>query len=229
MRGDHIVYVVDDDPAIREALDDLLRSLGFRVATFESARDYLALQKADVPTCLILDVQLKDGNGLDLQQRLASEDAPPIVFISGHGDVPCSVRAMKAGAFDFLPKPFSPVKLVAAVDAALLRHRQVREVSAVRARLLQRYASLPGRERDTLQLVVSGFLNKQAAARLDISVVTLQIYRGNVMRKMGARSLADLVRMAAALKIPEVDRRTHVTPLVAKPAPSRPSAIRQNV
>lgn len=227
MRGDHVVYVVDDEPAMRQALDDLLGSVGFCVATFESARAYLAFQKADVPACLILDVQLKDENGLELQQRLASEDAPPIVFISGHGDVPCSVRAMKAGAVDFLPKPLSAVKLVAAVEAALQRHRQLRQASAVRARLRKRYALLTGRERDTLQLVVSGFLNKQAAARLGISMVTLQIYRGNVMRKMGARSLADLVRMAALLEIPEVDRRTHVTPMRA--APARQSAIRPSL
>jgi FixJ family two-component response regulator len=195
-----IVYIVDDDPRMRDALENLLSSFGFQVTAFGTATDYLNSDKPDVPACLVLDVELPDMNGLELQRRLADARLQ-IVFITGHGDIPSSVRAMKAGAIDFLPKPFRDDHLVSAVENALARDRRERETRADLAGLRQRYSSLTPRERDALPLVVSGLLNKQAAAKLGISEVTMQIHRGKVMRKMGAASLSDLVRMAAKLGI----------------------------
>jgi FixJ family two-component response regulator len=199
--ADRMVYLVDDDPLVREAVEDLLSSLGLTVATFGSAAEYLKSAKPDVPACLILDLDLPDINGLELQRQLADVQHPPIVFITGHGSVPASVRAMKEGAQDFLPKPFSPDDLLAAVNNALERDRHQRQASAQLAELRARHASLTPREREVLPLVVSGLLNKQAAAQLGISEVTLQIHRGQVMRKMRAASLADLVRMSAKMGI----------------------------
>jgi FixJ family two-component response regulator len=198
-----IVYVVDDDPRMREALENLLSSFGFRVAAFGTAARYIDSEKPNVPSCLILDIELPDMNGLDLQQRLAEAAHAQIVFITGHGDIPSSVRAMKAGAVDFLPKPFRDEHLLSAVESALARDRRTRETNAEIEVLRRRYRLLTPRERDVLPLVVSGLLNKQAAAKLGISVVTLQIHRGNVMRKMAASSLSELVRMAAKLGIGE--------------------------
>lgn len=199
---DEIVFVVDDDERIREALDELLASHGIRCVAFGSAGDYVAADKPDVPACLVLDVELPDINGLELQGQMARAEHPPIVFITGHGDIPSSVRAIKHGAVDFLPKPFSDAELMTAVRAAIAQDRQVRSIRADLGALRQRYDALTPREREVLPLVVGGLLNKQAAAELGISEVTLQIHRRSVMRKMAAASLADLVRMAERLEIP---------------------------
>ena len=196
------VYLVDDDPGVREAIEDLLSSHGFDVATFSSASAYkAAIGKATGPACLVLDVELPDMNGLELQSELAGGQHPPIVFITGVGDIPSSVRAIKAGAVDFLPKPFTPEQLLTAIEAAVQQHRQMQSQLTELATLKGRYASLTPREREVLPLVVRGRLNKQAAAELGISEVTLQIHRGNIMRKMAADSLADLVRMSIKLGI----------------------------
>jgi FixJ family two-component response regulator len=199
---DHTIFVVDDDPRICEAISELLSSMDHHVVVFRSASEYLRSPKPDLPTCLILDVQLPDTNGLDLQRQLSGEDHPPIVFITGYGDIPSSVRAMKAGAIDFLPKPFAREHLLRAVTEALDRDAKARLQRAEVAQLKQRCALLTRRESEVLPWLVAGFLNKQAAAELGISEVTFQIHRGQVMRKMAARSLAELVRMAGKLKIP---------------------------
>jgi FixJ family two-component response regulator len=199
---DHIVFIVDDDVHVREALSDLLASHGMRAIAFGSAGDYISADKPDVPACLILDVELPDINGLDLQRQIAEGDHPPIVFITGYGDIPSSVRAIKHGAVDFLTKPFSDAALMTAIGAAITLDRKKRSERAELSVLRQRYLGLTPRERDVLPLVVSGLLNKQAAAELGISEVTLQIHRRNVMQKMAAASLADLVRIAERLEIP---------------------------
>ncbi|MGE7473521.1 response regulator transcription factor [Bosea sp. NPDC003192] len=199
---DTIVFIVDDDEALREALGELLEANGVRSALFKSAGDYIGADKPDLPACLILDVELPDINGLELQRQIAREDHPPIVFITGHGDIPSSVRAIKHGAVDFLIKPFSDTALMAAIGSAIAQDRETRAKRAEVALLRQRYQELSPREREVLPLVVSGLLNKQAAAELGISEVTLQIHRRNVMQKMAASSLADLVRIAERLAIP---------------------------
>jgi FixJ family two-component response regulator len=201
--GSHnsIVYVVDDDIRVCEALRELFTSLGVASVTFGSVAEYVAFQMPDLPACLILDVKLPDISGLDFQRQLGDAFHPPIVFITGHGDIPSSVRAIKAGAVDFLAKPFSQPDLMAAVDAAIARDRLARLERAERARLRQRYSSLTPRESQVLPLIVSGLLNKQAAAELGISEVTLQIHRSRIMHKMAADSFADLVRMAGQLNI----------------------------
>ncbi len=199
---DTIVFIVDDDEALREALGELLEANGVRSALFQSAGDYIGADKPDLPACLILDVELPDINGLELQRQIAREDHPPIVFITGHGDIPSSVRAIKHGAVDFLTKPFSDTALMAAIGSAIAQDRETRAKRAEVALLWQRYQELSPREREVLPLVVSGLLNKQAAAELGISEVTLQIHRRNVMQKMAASSLADLVRIAERLAIP---------------------------
>lgn len=199
---DTIVFIVDDDEALREALGELLEANGVRAALFRSAGDYIGADKPDLPACLILDVELPDINGLELQRQIARDDHPPIVFITGHGDIPSSVRAIKHGAVDFLTKPFSDTALMAAIGSAIAQDRETRAKRAEVALLRQRYQDLSPREREVLPLVVSGLLNKQAAAELGISEVTLQIHRRNVMQKMAASSLADLVRIAERLQIP---------------------------
>jgi FixJ family two-component response regulator len=199
---EEIVFVVDDDARVREAVGELLASLGWHAETFAAAADYVAYAKPDLPACLILDVELPDINGLDLQRQIAEGDHPPIVFITGHGDIPSSVRAIKRGAVDFLTKPFSDADLMAAVQAAIAQDRERRSERTELGVLRRRYDDLTPRERDVLPLVVSGLLNKQAAAELGISEVTLQIHRRNVMQKMAAASLADLVRIAEKLQIP---------------------------
>jgi FixJ family two-component response regulator len=196
-----IVYVVDDDHRMREALRDLLLSCGLQASEFGSAAQYIRSEKPDLPACLILDMQLPDINGLDLQRRLAGTQHPPIVFISGHGDIPSSVSAMKAGAVDFLPKPFSRQQLLAAVEAAIALDRRRRAAATELQALRRRYDRLTPREREVLPLIIRGLMNKQAAAALAISQATLQIHRGQVMRKMGARSVSDLVRMSLKLGI----------------------------
>ena len=204
---DQIVFVVDDDRRICEALSALLSTFDLRVVTFGSAAEYIAYPKPDVPACLILDVELPDINGLDLQSQTAQGNHPPIVFITGHGDIPRSVRAIKAGAVDFLTKPFTEADLMRAIDAAIGQDRDARRKRADVAELRQRLSSLTPREREVLPLIVSGLLNKQAAAELGISEVTIQIHRGKIMKKMGAGSLAELVRMAGMLEIPMTHSR----------------------
>lgn len=199
---DCIILIVDDDRRICEAVSELLSSFDLRSVAFGSAAEYMAYQKPDVPACLVLDVELPDINGLDLQSRIAQGNHPPIVFITGHGNIPSSVRAIKTGAVDFLTKPFKDADLIRAIHAALSKDREVRQKRAELAELRQRFSTLTPREREALPLVISGLLNKQAAAELGISEVTMQIHRGKIMQKMQAESLADLVRMAAALDIP---------------------------
>ena len=199
---DFIVFIVDDDARMREALCELLESLGWRAIAFASAGDYRSYPRPDLPACLILDVELPDINGLDFQKQIAEADHPPIVFLTGHGDISSSVRAIKRGAVDFLTKPFTEHDLLAAIQSAVDRDRVARQERAELDTLRQRLASLTPREREVLPLVVSGLLNKQAATELGISEVTLQIHRSKIMQKMGAASLADLVRFAERLHIP---------------------------
>jgi FixJ family two-component response regulator len=196
-----IVYVLDDDYRVREALTSLLSSVGFRVEVFASAAEYLKFKKPDSPSCLILDLELPGMSGLDLQREIAGGDAPAIVFVTGHGDVPSSVRAMKAGAIEFLLKPFDDQELLLAVDAAIAQDREARPKRAEMAELRRRYALLTPREREVLPFVVAGLLNKQTAAELGNSEITIQVHRGQIMRKMAASSLADLVKMAGKLGI----------------------------
>jgi len=204
MAPDHIVLIVDDDHRIRESLTALLSSFDMHAIAFGSAAEYLAYPKPEVAACLILDVELPDLNGLELQSRIAEGHHPHIVFITGHGDIPSSVRAIKAGAVDFLTKPVKEADLMRAINAALSQNRDAGRKRAEVDELRRRLSILTPRERDVLPLVASGLLNKQAAAELGISEVTLQIHRGNLMRKMGAGSLADLVRMAGMADIPVV-------------------------
>jgi FixJ family two-component response regulator len=199
---DDIVFIVDDDRRIREALSLLLSSFDMRAITFGSAAEYMAYPKPDVPACLVLDVELPDINGLDLQRQTAQGHHPQIVFITGHGDIPTSVRAIKAGAVDFLTKPFKETDLMQAIHTAIAQDRGIRRKRAELADLGQRLASLTPREREVLPLIVSGLLNKQAAAELGISEVTIQIHRSSIMKKMRAASLPELVRMAGTLEIP---------------------------
>ena len=196
-----IVFVVDDDYRVREALSSLIASVGLQVVAFGSAAEFLQSEKPDCPACLVLDLELPDTNGLELQQRLAGEDGPPIVFITGHGNIPSSVRAMKAGAVEFLPKPFSEEELLRAIDAAIVLDREARQKRSDMAELQSHYSLLTPREREVLPFVVAGYANKQTAADLGTSEITIGVHRGQIMRKMGARSLAELVRMADKLGI----------------------------
>jgi FixJ family two-component response regulator len=205
---DHTVFVGDDDQGIREALPDLLSTFDLNVVAFGSAAEYIAYPKPDLPACLVLDVELPDANGLDLQ-RQTGQPQPHIVFITGRGDIPTSVRAMKAGAVDFLTKPLKESDLVRAIHAALTQDRIARRDRAELAELQRRLSRLTPREREVLPLVVSGLLNKQSAAELGISEVTLQIHRGKIMKKLEADSLAELVRMAVRLEIPLRHARQH--------------------
>jgi FixJ family two-component response regulator len=196
-----IVFVVDDDHRVREALSSLLASVGLQVFAFGSAAEFLESEKPDSPACLVLDLELPDTSGLELQRELAAGDGPPIVFITGHGDIPSSVRAMKAGAIEFLLKPFSAQELLQAIDAAIAFDREARRKRSELAELQKHYALLTPREREVLPFVVAGFANKQTAADLGTSEITIGVHRGQIMHKMGARSLAELVRMSDRLGI----------------------------
>ncbi len=198
-----LVFVVDDDAPMRESLTNLLRSVGLRVEAFASAQEFLRSTRPEVPGCLVLDVRLPGLSGLDLQQRLVEVDmAIPIIFITGYGDIPMTVQAMKAGAVEFLTKPFRDQELLDAIYQALARDHHAREQRAQSEELRRLYRTLTPRERDVLALVVTGLLNKQIAGELGTSEAAVKVHRQHVMAKMGARSLAELVRMADRLGIP---------------------------
>ncbi|MGN6169307.1 MAG: response regulator transcription factor [Solirubrobacteraceae bacterium] len=195
-----IVFVVDDDISVRESLDGLIHTAGWKVETYASAQAFLARPEAKGPACLVLDVSLPDLNGLDLQAHLGADRGDlPIIFITGHGDIPMSVRAMKAGAVEFLTKPFSDETLLSAIASAMDRSRAELERQAGMLALQTRYGTLSTREREVLSLVVAGRLNKQIAGELSISEITVKAHRGRVMQKMEARSLAELVKLAQRL------------------------------
>jgi len=201
-----LVMVVDDDHRVREALSSLISSAGLRVAVFGSAAEFLEFKRPEVPGCLVLDLQLPGASGLELQQQLLAEDTPPIVFISGHGDIPSSVRAIKAGAIEFLQKPFDDQELLRAIHAAIDQDRIARGKRSELAELQRHYKLLTPREREVLPFVVAGFANKQTGADLGTTEITIGVHRGQIMRKMGAKSLADLVRMADQLGIARTTR-----------------------
>lgn len=200
---DEVVYLVDDDASIREALTDLFESVQLTVVNFASAEEFLRHERSGAAGCLILDLKLPEMSGLDLQEKLVGKLSLPIIFITGQGDIPSSVRAMKAGAVEFLTKPVGGEALIAAVRAAFVRDRESRERRATLEEIESRLALLSPREREALPLIVSGFLNKQSAAMLGITEVTLQIHRGHIMRKMAVSSFAELVRMCGAVGIPD--------------------------
>ena len=197
-----IVFVVDDDSSVREAIRSLIRSVGWCVETFASAQEFLSRARPGEPGCLVLDVRLPGLSGLDLQHELAAaEPQIPIIFITGHGDIPMTVRAMKGGAVEFLPKPFREQDLLDAVRIGLERDRARRQSESATAKLRIDFETLTAREQQVIALVTSGLMNKQIAGEIGVSEITVKVHRSNVMRKMGAKSLADLVRMADALGI----------------------------
>jgi FixJ family two-component response regulator len=198
-----VVFVVDDDPSVRRAIKRLLGSVGLHVESFGSAQEFLQSSRLDVPSCLVLDIRLPGISGLDFQRELTAANIHiPIIFITAHGDIPMTVRAMKAGAVEFLTKPFPDQDLLDAIHVALERDRAKRKQEAEIAILRQRWESLTPREREVLPLVVSGLLNKQIAGEIGISETTVKVHRSQLMRKMGADSLAELVRLAERIGIP---------------------------
>ena len=203
-RDTPVIFVVDDDVSVRESLELLILSADWQPETFESAEEFLQHSRIDGPSCLVLDVALPNLNGLDLQKRIIDRADMPVIFITGYGDVPTTVQAMKAGAVEFLTKPFGCDVLLDAISHAIERSRTVLAHESELRALRDCYASLTPRERETMALVVSGLLNKQIAAKLGISEITVKAHRGRVMRKMGVDSLAELVRVAAALDVPLV-------------------------
>jgi FixJ family two-component response regulator len=196
------VFVVDDDISVRESLELLIRAAGYRPEVYASAQAFLARPRVFLPSCLVLDVSLPDLNGLDLQARLGTDRGDmPVIFITGHGDIPMSVRAMKAGAVEFLTKPFDDDALLGAIAGAIAHSRAVLGRRAALQALREAYATLSRREREVMALVVAGLLNKQIAGELGISEITVKAHRGKMMRKMGAGSVPDLVKMAARLGV----------------------------
>jgi FixJ family two-component response regulator len=196
------VFVIDDDPSMRKALTNLFRSVGLRAEVFGSAREWLESKLPEVASCLVLDIRLPGPSGLDFQAELAKANVQiPIIFMTGHGDIPMTVKAMKAGAVDFLTKPFRDQDMLDAVAVAIERDRTRRKEEKIVAELRAVFETLTNRERDVLALVASGLMNKQIAAEIGLAEITVKIHRGHLMRKMGARSLADLVRMAEMLGI----------------------------
>ena len=200
--GEPIVFVIDDDASVREALRSLFRSVDLRVEVFSSASEFLESKLPDVPSCLILDIRLPRVSGLDFQDELAKANIHiPIIFMTGHGDIPMSVRAMKAGAVDFLTKPFRDQDMLDAVTTAIERDRDSRNEAKILSGLHALFATLTPREQEVMALVTAGLMNKQIAAKIGIAEITVKIHRGHIMKKMAAKSLADLVRMAQALGI----------------------------
>lgn len=199
---DPVVYIVDDDADLRGALDGLFRSVGLVTSTFANAREYLAAKRAEVVSCLVVDVRMPGLSGLDFHEQLARAGDPvPVIFMTGHGDIPMTVRAMKAGAIDFLQKPFRDQDMLDAVTVALEADRRRRAEESGLSELKSRFADLTAREKQVMTLVTTGLMNKQVAGMLSLSEVTVKIHRGSVMRKMGARTLADLIRMAELLHL----------------------------
>jgi FixJ family two-component response regulator len=197
-----IVFVIDDDASVREALRNLFRSVGLRVEVFGSAPEFLQSKLPDVPSCLILDIRLPRVSGLDFQAELADAGIHiPIIFMTGHGDIPMSVRAMKAGAVDFLTKPFRDQDMLDAVTTAIERDRNSRNEAKILSSLQALFATLTPREQEVMALVTAGLMNKQIAAKIGVAEITVKIHRGHIMKKMAAKSLADLVRMAQTLGI----------------------------